>query len=124
MLSAAPAAWWRSCAAPGPARCRCWPATTTGCWKRDQLICGGRDPHRRNVTYPLISRLAGGTGLPPLETSRLRSTWLADAAALIGLPAFMRAAGITCSQRLGDIIATLPPGDEAAAITLLGGTAR
>ncbi len=68
----------------------------------DRLICGGRDPHRRNVTYPLISRLAGGTGLPPLDTSRLRSTWLADAAALIGLPAFMRAAGITCSQRLGD----------------------
>jgi integrase len=90
----------------------------------DRLICGGRDPHRRNVTYPLISRLAGGTGLPPLDTSRLRSTWLAETAALIGLPAFMHAAGITCSQRLGDIIATLPPGDEAAAITLPGGTAR
>src|SRR5258708_2415829 len=88
------------------------------------LIAGARPPPRRNVPYPLISRLAGGTGLPPLETSRLRSTWLADAAALIGLPAFMRAAGITCSQRLGDIIATLPPGDEAAAITLLGATAR
>jgi hypothetical protein len=86
--------------------------------------CGGRDPHRRNVTYPLISRLAGGTGLPALDTSRLRSTWLADTAALIGLPAFMKAAGITCSQRLGDIIAALDPGDEAAAVTLLGGTAR
>jgi integrase len=89
-----------------------------------RLICGGRNPHRRNVTWPLISRLAGGTGLPALDTSRLRSTWLADTAALIGLPAFMKAAGITCSQRLGDIIAALDPGDEAAAVTLLGGTAR
>jgi hypothetical protein len=37
----------------------------------------------------------------------------------------MRAAGITCSQRLGDIIAGLhPDGGEAHAVTLLGGTAR
>jgi len=34
----------------------------------------------------------------------------------------MRAAGITCSQRLGDIIATLDPADEAGAVALLGGT--
>jgi hypothetical protein len=33
----------------------------------------------------------------------------------------MHAAGITCSQRLGDITAGLPPGDEAAAVALLGG---
>jgi hypothetical protein len=36
----------------------------------------------------------------------------------------MHAAGITCSQRLGDIIATLDPGDEAAAVQLLGASAR
>ena len=90
----------------------------------DRLICGGRDPHRRNITCPLVSRLAGGTGLPALDTSRLRSTWLAGAAALIGLPAFMHAAGITCSQRLGDIIATLDPGGEEHAVALLGGAAR
>ena len=65
------------------------------------------------------------SGLPALDTSRLRATWLADAAQLIGLPAFLRAAGITCSQRLGDIIAGLAPaGDEAAAVALLGGAAR
>jgi hypothetical protein len=87
----------------------------------DRLICGGRDPHRRNITCPLVSRLAGGAGLPALDTSRLRSTWLAGAAALIGLPAFMHAAGITCSQRLGDIIATLDPGGEGQAVALLGG---
>jgi hypothetical protein len=85
------------------------------------LVTGGHDPGRRNVTTPLISALAGGTGLPRLDTSRLRATWLADCAQLLGLAAFMHAAGITCSQRLGDLLATLPPGTEADAVTLLGG---
>jgi integrase len=88
------------------------------------LVTGGTDPARHNVTNPLARSLAGGTGLPPLDTSRLRATWLADCAALIGLPAFMRAAGITCSQRLGDIIATLEPADEVTAVALLGASAR
>jgi hypothetical protein len=88
------------------------------------LIIGGRDPARRNLTYPLTAALAGGTGLPRLEGSRLRSTWLADCAEILGLATFMHAAGITCSQRLGDIIATLDPGGEEHAVALLGGTAR
>jgi integrase len=91
---------------------------------RGNLVTGGTDPARHNVTNPLARSLAGGTGLPPLDTSRLRATWLADCATLIGLPAFMRAAGITCSQRLGDIIATLEPADEATAVALLGASAR
>jgi integrase len=85
------------------------------------LVTGGADPARHNITNPLASSLAGGTGLPRLDTSRLRATWLADCARLLGLATFMHAAGITCSQRLGDIIATLQPGDEAEAIALLGG---
>ena len=85
------------------------------------LVTGGTDPGRRNVTTPLITSLAGGTGLPRLDTSRLRATWLADCAQLLGLATFMHAAGISCSQRLGDIIATLHPGDEAEAVALLGG---
>jgi hypothetical protein len=89
-----------------------------------QLIIGGRDPARRNLTYPVTAALAGGTGLPRLEGSRLRSTWLRDCAEILGLATFMHAAGITCSQRLGDIIAGLPPGGEAAAVALLGGAAR
>ena len=39
------------------------------------LICGGTDPGRRNITNPLITALDGGTGLPRLDTSRLRATW-------------------------------------------------
>ena len=85
------------------------------------LVTGGADPARRNVTTPLTRALAGGTGLPRCDTSRLRATWLADCAAQIGLAAFMHAAGITCSQRLGDLLATLPPGTEAEAVALLGG---
>ena len=85
------------------------------------LVTGGYDPARKNVTTPLIRSLSGGTGLPRLETSRLRSTWLAECAQLLGLATFMHAAGITCSQRLGDLLATLQPGTEAEAVALLGG---
>ena len=61
------------------------------------LICGGDDPGRRNITNPLIAALDGGTGLPRLDTSRLRATWLTDCAqeenqrrAAAGLPAKTR----------------------------------
>jgi integrase len=85
------------------------------------LVTGEADPARRNVTAPLIRALAGGAGLPRLDTSRLRATWLRDCARQIGLATFMHAAGITCSQRLGDLLAGLDPGGEADAIALLGG---
>jgi hypothetical protein len=84
------------------------------------LICGGTDPGRRNITAPLTRSLAGGTGLPRLEGSRLRATWLTDVAQLLGLATFMHAAGITCSQRLGDLLASLQPAAEADAVRLLG----
>jgi len=85
-------------------------------------VCGGADPGRRNITTPLARSLSGGTGLPRLDTSRLRATWLAEAAGLLGLATFMHAAGITCSQRLGDLLAALHPAGEAEAVILLGGT--
>jgi integrase len=85
------------------------------------LVTGGTDAGRRNLATPLIRSLAGGTGLPRLDTSRLRATWLAEVAQLLGLATFMHAAGITCSQRLGDLLATLEPAGEATAVALLGG---
>ncbi len=88
------------------------------------LICGGTDPGRRNITNPLIAALDGGTGLPRLDTSRLRATWLADCAEQLGLATFMHAAGISCSQRLGDLIAGLEPAGEAEAVRLPGGRRR
>jgi integrase len=88
------------------------------------LICGGTDPGRRNITNPLITALDGGTGLPRLDTSRLRATWLADCAGHLGLATFMHAAGISCSQRLGDLVAGLEPAGEAEAVRLLGAARR
>ena len=88
------------------------------------LVCGGADPGRRNLTNPLIIALDGGGGLPRLDTSRLRATWLRDCAELLGLATFMHAAGISCSQRLGDLIAGLEPAAEAEAIRLLGAARR
>jgi integrase len=90
----------------------------------DALICGGTDPGRRNLANPLTRALDGGSGLPRLDTSRLRATWLADCAELLGLATFMAAAGISCSQRLGDLIAGLEPAAEAGAVRLLGAAAQ
>jgi hypothetical protein len=88
------------------------------------LICGGAGPCRRNLTNPLITALDGGSGLPRLDTSRLRATWLADCAELLGLATFMHAAGISCSQRPGDLVAGLEPAGEAGAVRLLGAALR
>lgn len=83
-------------------------------------VIGGDNPHRRNVTAHLSASLCGGTDLPALETGRLRATWLTAVAETLGLATFMAAAGIVCSQRLGDIIGWLRPGSEAEAVALLG----
>jgi len=83
------------------------------------LVCGGSGPGRRNITNPLTAALDGGGGLPRLDTSRLRATWLRDCAEQLGLATFMRAAGISCSQRLGDLVAGLEPGSEEQAVRLL-----
>jgi hypothetical protein len=88
------------------------------------LVCGGADPARRNINTPLTRSLSGGGGLPRLDTSRLRATWLADVAEQLGLATFMHAAGITCSQRLGDLLATLEPAAEQDAVRLLGAARR
>lgn len=84
-------------------------------------LIGGVDQDRHNVTTPLISSLAGGADLGRLATSRLRSTWLAAVAERLGIATFLAAAGISCTQRLGDIVATLTPAEEANAVALLEG---
>jgi hypothetical protein len=84
-------------------------------------VTGGFSASRRNVTSGLVASLAGGADLPTLEVGRLRATWLREVAEVIGLKAFMDAAGITCSQRLGDLVATLGAVDERRGVVLLGG---
>jgi integrase len=84
-------------------------------------LTGGSDPGRRNLSDALAAALCADASLPRLEPGRLRATWLCECARLIGLRAFMEAAGIRCSQRLGDLVAELPDVDEQAAVALLGG---
>jgi integrase len=100
------------------------PLTSAAAFAGEAFLTGGTEPERGNITNPLIRSLAGGTGLPPLDTSRLRATWLAEVAQILGLATFLHAAGITCCQHLGDITAGLDPGSEADAIALLGGRTR
>jgi len=88
----------------------------------DGLIIGGRKPGRRNLTDQLCRALSADAGLPRLQPGRLRSTWLVACAEQIGLGAFMHAAGIICSQRLGDLAAQLPALSEPQLIALLGGS--
>jgi hypothetical protein len=85
------------------------------------LLIGGLEERRRNVTSDLVAAVAGGADLPRLELGRLRATWLSSCAEGLGLRAFMDAAGITCSQRLGDLLAELPAVDEEVAVALLQG---
>jgi hypothetical protein len=87
-----------------------------------RLLIGGTQTSRRNVTTPLTASLSGGKDLPRLEISRLRATWMSEVAADIGLKAFMDAAGIVCSQRLGDLLCHLDEVTEPRAVTLLGGS--
>jgi hypothetical protein len=96
-------------------------ALAAAAWAKDGFIVGGADPARRNVTSHLIAFLSRGPDLDRLNLARLRSTWLARCAADIGLATFMAAAGIACSQHLGDVVARLDPGDEVRAVGLLGG---
>jgi integrase len=85
-------------------------------------LLGGREPGRRNLGAALGAALSADSSLPRLQPGRLRATWLCECAEAIGLRAFMDAAGIRCSQRLGDLAAGLSEVDEKAAVALLGGT--
>jgi hypothetical protein len=89
-------------------------------WSGTRLLIGGTSPERRNVTTPLTASLSGGRDLPRIDVARLRATWLCEVAEAIGLKAFMAAAGIVCSQRLGDLVTHLGEVDEARSVALLG----
>ena len=97
------------------------PLTAAAAFAGDGYLIGGRDPDRKNLTDWVSVALCADAGLPRLEGGRLRATWLVCCARQIGLQAFMHAAGITCSQRLGDLVGLLPPVVEADLIALLAG---
>ena len=86
---------------------------------QDRYLVGGCDRLRENITTPLISALSTHSDLERLSCSRLRSTWLVTCAELIGLKTFMDAAGIRCTQRLGDLVADIELTNEAQRVKLL-----
>jgi hypothetical protein len=88
----------------------------------DRYVIGGRNPDRQNATDSLCAALSTDLALPRLQAGRLRSTWLVECAERIALGVFMQAAGLSCSQRLGDLTAQLPPATEHELVTLLGAT--
>jgi integrase len=97
------------------------PLTAAAAFASDGYLLGGSAPTRRNLTDALTAALCQDAGLPRLEAGRLRATWLVACAEQIGLQAFMHAAGISCSQRLGDLVSQLPATGEQEAVRLLGG---
>jgi integrase len=98
------------------------PLLEAAAFAAEGLICGGRHHGRRNLSDALCRALSVDPSLPRLQAGRLRSTWLCEAAQAIGLQAFMAAAGVSCSQRLGDIASSLPQVGEAQTVALLGGS--
>jgi integrase len=92
----------------------------TAAYFSDRYLIAGSDPERHNVSTPTIGSLSGGNDLGRMSVSRMRATWLSECARLIGLRAFMDAAGISCSQRLGDIVSHLDAPSEQDAVSLLG----
>ena len=99
------------------------PLLAAAAFASESLIVGGREPRRRNISDELCRALSADRSLPRLEPGRLRSSWLVACAERIGLGAFMQAAGIHCSQRLGDLAGQLPGSSEPRLVALLGGSA-
>jgi integrase len=99
------------------------PLLAAAAFAGEHFIVGGREPGRRNITDELCALLSSDRSLPRLQPGRLRSTWLVECARQIGLGAFMQAAGISCSQRLGDLAAQLPAATDTELVALLGGQA-
>jgi integrase len=97
------------------------PLLAAAAFAGDRYVIGGRNPDRRNVTDTLSAALSTDVSLPRLQAGRLRSTWLVECARQIGLGAFMQAAGLSCSQRLGDLAGQLPAASEDELVALLGG---
>jgi hypothetical protein len=75
---------------------------------------------RAHVLAALVPCPTGGARHSVLEQAVQASLNLLHGGRWLGLATFMHAAGISCSQRPGDLIAGLEPAGEATAVRLLG----
>ena len=100
------------------------PAAGRGALRRDRagLRRGrSRPPEHHHPADPVAGRR--DRAAPAGHVPAARHLAGRDCAELLGLATFMHAAGITCSQRLGDLLAGLEPAGEADAVRLLGAAA-
>ena len=96
------------------------PLRASATFAGEGFVCGGISPARKNVTANLVDDIAGGADLGRLDVGRLRSTWLAHHLERLGLAALLSAAGVRCSQRIGDLAGDLLTPDEGGLVALLG----
>lgn len=72
-----------------------------------QVLVGGVDPGRANLTHHTLARTKGGRDLPPLEMGRLRATWWKEVLGSIGYRAVMAASGMRLAPP-AEILSHLP----------------
>jgi hypothetical protein len=83
------------------------------------FICGGVSAIRKNLTNRLLDSTSGGSDLSRLDVGRLRATWLCEQLVRLSVPELLCAAGVTHSQRIWDLVATLGVPSESAMIKRL-----
>jgi len=83
------------------------------------FICGGVSAIRKNLTNRLVDSTSGGSDLSRLDLGRLRATWLCEQLVRLGVPELLCAAGVTHSQLIWDLVATLGVPSESAMIKRL-----
>lgn len=87
----------------------------------DGLLIGVR-ADRHNVTSRLLGRIEGGADLPPIEATRLRTTWMATHLRFgTRLDVLMAAAGLTTPTSIVDVARHLPPVPDVDAVDQLRG---
>ena len=86
------------------------------------LVTGGTRPGPPEHHHPADPLAGRRDRAAPAGDQPAAGDLAGDCAGLLGLATFMHAAGITCSQRLGDLLATLEPAGEARRSGCSGGT--
>lgn len=90
----------------------------------NELLIGGRNPGRHNVTSTALARMITDDTLPRLVVGRLRSTWLLEHLCRgTPLPIVIAAAGLTTVRPLEDLLHHLPAADPEVTAALLRGSA-
>jgi hypothetical protein len=90
----------------------------------EDLLIGGHQRGRHNVTSVALNRAVLDKTLPRLVASRLRSTWLVEHLQLrTPWPVLLPAAGLQTTRPLDDLLPHLEPVDPHQSATLLRGPA-